>query len=60
MASEFSSRSFLSADLIWGVKQSDPLGVVHYRRKSIILHTKNAPSRPNSRYLSENPSTYLR
>lgn len=60
MASEYSSRSFLSGDLIWGVKQSDPLGTVHAQRHSMFVKRKPLLGKPKSRYLSENPSTYLR
>lgn len=60
MASEPSSRSFLSGDLIWGVKQSDPLGVVHFHRHTMVVRQRPQYEKPRSRYLSENPSTYLR
>lgn len=57
---DFSTRSFLSGDLLWGVKQSDPLGTVIYRRPSILVRSRPLLSRPKSRFLSEQPSTYLR
>ncbi|MNQ58255.1 hypothetical protein D3C85_724460 [compost metagenome] len=60
MASEPSSRSFLSGDLIWGVKQSDPMGTVQYRNRHLVVQTRAVFVKQRSRYLSENPSTYLR
>lgn len=60
MASEPSSRSFLSGDLIWGVKQSDPMGTVQYHQRNLVVRTRAAFVKQRSRYLSENPSTYLR
>lgn len=57
---DHSSRSFLSADLIWGVRQSDPLGTVFYHRHTRPVTAKLLMGKPRSRFLSENPSTYLR
>lgn len=61
MASEPSCRSFLSGDLVWGVKQSDPFGAAyspkHYTPIQMQL-PKRKPKR--SRFLSEQPTTYLR
>jgi len=58
--SDFSARSFLSGDLIWGVKQSDPLGTVHFHRHTMLVRKKPVLQKPRSRFLSEQPSTYLR
>lgn len=60
MASEPSSRSFLSGDLLWGVKQSDPLGTVQYQQRNLVVRTRGLFVKQRSRFLSENPSTYLR
>jgi hypothetical protein len=60
MRSEHSSRSFLSGDLIWGVKASDPLGTVFFRRDSLPVQSRPLLTKPRSRFLSESPSTYLR
>ncbi len=60
MASDFSVRSFLSGDLLWGVKQSDPLGTVHYQKRNLFVKRKPLLGKPKSRFLSEQPSTYLR
>lgn len=60
MASEPSTRSFLSGDLIWGVKQSDPMGTVRFHRHTMIVRERTPITKQRSRFLSENPSTYLR
>ncbi len=60
MASEHSSRSFLSGDLIWGNKQSDPLRMIHTHNPRHLVHRRQLLTKPQSRYLSEHPSTYLR
>lgn len=60
MASEPSSRSFLSGDLVWGVKSSDPLGIVHREQRHLYVRTQPQFEKPKSRFLSENASTYLR
>jgi hypothetical protein len=60
MASEPSTRSFLSGDLLWGVKQSDPLGTVPMRNRHLVVQTRDFTVKHRSRYLSENASTYLR
>lgn len=60
MASEPSTRSFLSGDLLWGVKQSDPTGVVPVRNRHLVVQTRDFTTKHRSRFLSENASTYLR
>lgn len=60
MASEPSTRSFISGDLVWGVKQSDPLGTVQPHNRNLVVRTRDFSTKHRSRYLSENASTYLR
>ncbi len=61
MASDFSCRSFLSGDLIWGVKQSDPLNALYHQKFATPIQMQVPKTKPiRSRYLSERPSTYLR
>lgn len=60
MASEPSTRSFLSGDLLWGVKQSDPMGTVPQHQRNLVVRTRDFSTKHRSRYLSENASTYLR
>lgn len=61
MASDQSSRSFLSGDLIWGVKQSDPFGAQYMPKFSTPIQLYAPKVKPKrSRFLSEQPSTYLR
>lgn len=56
MASPYYVRSFLSRELIVGVKRSDPFNIQHVKTK--IPHTAKEVFIPR-RYLSEEPCTYI-
>ena len=55
MASPYYVRTFLSGELIVGVRRSDPFNVQNIKQK---VHHKKATFVPK-RYLSEEPCTYL-
>lgn len=54
------SRSFLSGDLIHGVRRSDPYSTVHFHKHFILVRQRDIISSPPSRFLSELHTTYLR
>ncbi|MNR51858.1 hypothetical protein D3C85_1715980 [compost metagenome] len=58
MSSPHYVRTFLSGELLVGVKRSDPHGIQHIKRHqpSAFPHKQ---VRPVGRYLSEEASTYL-
>jgi hypothetical protein len=60
MASMPNTRLFLSGELLVGVKRSDPNAIQMIKRgRPHILHSKQMQYQ-TARYLSEEPSTYLR
>lgn len=60
MASMPNTRLFLSGELLVGVKQSDPNQIQMLKRgRPSILYRKNTQF-ATGRYLSEEPTTYLR
>jgi len=59
MASPEYVKSFMSGELLVGVRRSDPHGI-RYIKMPIPSAQKNSMARAIGRYLSEEPSTYLR
>jgi hypothetical protein len=59
MASPEYVKSFMSGELLVGVRRSDPHGI-RYIKMPITANQKNGMARSMGRYLSEEPSTYLR
>lgn len=59
MASPEYVKAFMSGELLVGVRRSDPHGI-RYLKMPIPAYQKNGMARPIGRFLSEEPSTYLR
>lgn len=59
MASPEYTRTFLSGELLVGVRRSDPQGI-QFIKQPIPTRDKNRMARQAGRYLSDEPSTYLR
>lgn len=59
MASPEYVRTFLSGELLVGVRRSDPSGIRHIKRPLPAV-VKNQMARSIGRHLSDEPSTYLR
>lgn len=52
-------KTFLSGELLVGVRRSDPHGIRYAKMPISTEHKKNMP-RQVGRYLSDEPSTYLK
>lgn len=59
MASPEYVRTFLSGELLVGVRRADPNGIRHIKQP-IPTAVKNQMARSIGRFLSDEPSTYLR
>lgn len=59
MASPEYVRTFLSGELLVGVRRSDPHGIRHIKQP-IPAPLKHKMERQIGRYLSDEPSNYLR
>lgn len=60
MASVYCTRTFLSGELHVGVRQSDPNGTQWIKATSRQIMQRTVHSKVSGRFLSEEPSTYLR
>lgn len=59
MASPEYTRTFLSGELMVGVRRSDPQGI-RFIKQHIPARDKNKMVRQLGRHLSDEPSNYLR